>query len=216
MTKTDTIADPRVRELLAEATAWRLLGLLFERPREGWREDVEILSRLVSDPELQAAAAAAQDEASEGLYLALLGPGAPVSAREVTYRGMEDPGRIIADISAFYHAFAFHPETEEAPDHLAVEAGFLGYLRMKEAYARARGNEQEAEVAAEAAVRFREAHLSTLAWPVAERLESAGVRYLSLAAATLARRSSPRRDTPPTTTASLRLCDDCSLECGLE
>jgi nitrate reductase assembly molybdenum cofactor insertion protein NarJ len=216
MTKTGTIADPRVRELLAEATAWRLLGLLFERPRDGWREDVETLSRVVSDPELQAAAVAAQEEASEGLYLALLGPGAPVSAREVTYRGMEDPGRIIADISAFYDAFAFHPETEEAPDHLAVEAGFLGYLRMKEAYAQARGNEEEAEVAAKAAARFSHEHLAILAWPVAERLEATNVRYLSLAAAALTHRSGPRRDTPPTTTAPLRLCDDCSLECGLE
>ncbi len=216
MTKIDTIADPRVRELLAEATAWRLLGLLFERPRQGWREDVENLSRVVSDPELQAAAVAAQEEGSEGLYLALLGPGAPVSAREVTYRGMEDPGQIIADISAFYRAFAFHPETEEAPDHLAVEAGFLGYLRMKEAYARARCNDEEARIAATAAARFSDEHLAILAWPVAERMQATNVRYLSLAAATLARRFGPRRDTPPTTTAPLRLCDDCSLECGLE
>jgi nitrate reductase assembly molybdenum cofactor insertion protein NarJ len=215
MTKTDAIADPRVSELLAEATTWRLLGLLFERPREGWREDVEALSGVVSDPELLAAAAAALEEASEGLYLALLGPGAPVSAREVTYRGMEDLGRIIADISAFYDAFAFQPETEEAPDHLAVEAGFLGYLRLKEAYARARGGEEEAEVAAQAAARFREAHLTILAWPVAERLESLGVRYLSLAAIALAKRCGPRRETAPSVKAPLHLCDDCP-GCGEE
>ena len=216
MTETAAIADPRVRELLAEATAWRLLGLLFERPREGWREEVEALSRVVADSTLRSAAAVAQEEASEGLYLALFGPGGPVSPREVTYRGMEDPGRILADISAFYEAFAFQPETEEAPDHLAVEAGFMGYLCVKEAYARTRGNEEEAEIAAKAAARFREAHLSALAWPVAERLESTGVRYLTLAATALARRTGPRRDTEPTVKASPRLCDDCSLECGEE
>jgi nitrate reductase assembly molybdenum cofactor insertion protein NarJ len=216
MTETAAIADPRVRELLADATAWRLLGLLFERPRKGWREDVEALSRLVADPALRSAAGAAQEEATEGLYLALLGPGGPVSPREVTYRGMEDPGHILADISAFYDAFAFQPETEEAPDHLAVEAGFMGYLCVKEAYARARGNEEEAEIAAKAATRFREAHLSALAWPVAERLERTNVRYFSLAATVLAHRSGPRRDPGSTMKAPLRLCDDCPMECGQE
>ena len=214
MTEATAITDPLVQELLAAATAWRLLGLLFERPREGWWQDVEALSRVVSDPEIRSAAAEAQLEASEGRYLALLGPGGPVSAREVAYRGMEEPGQIMADIQAFYQAFAFQPETEEAPDHLAVEAGFLGYLCVKEAYARARGNDEEAEIAAAAAIRFCEAHLSAVAWPVAKRLESTGVRHLSLAAATLARRSGPRRDTQPTVKAPLRLCDDCSMECG--
>jgi len=214
MMQAAAIADPRVHERLAEATAWRLLGLLFERPREGWWQDVEALSRVVADPQIRAAAEAGREEASEGPYLALLGPGGLVSPREVTYRGMEDPGRILADIGAFYDAFAFQPETEEAPDHLAVEAGFVGYLCLKEAYARARGNEEEAEVAATAAARFREAHLSTHAWPVAERLEATGVRYLTLAATTLAHRTGPRRDTEPTVKSPLRLCDDCALECG--
>jgi len=216
MTQAAAIADPRVHERLAEAAAWRLLGLLFERPREGWWQDVEALSHVVTDPVIRAAAAAVREEASEGLYLALLGPGGLVSPRVVTYRGMEDPGRILADISAFYEAFAFQPETEEAPDHLAVEAGFMGYLCLKEAYARARGNDEEAEVAAKATARFREDHLSTLAWPVVERLTATDVRYLSLAATALARRSGPRRDTEATVRAPLRLCDDCSMECGQE
>ncbi|HWT82036.1 MAG TPA: hypothetical protein VN648_24890, partial [Candidatus Methylomirabilis sp.] len=111
MTEATAITDPLVQELLAAATAWRLLGLLFERPREGWWQDVEALSRVVSDPEIRSAAAEAQLEASEGRYLALLGPGGPVSAREVSYRGMEEPGQIMADIQAFYQAFAFLPET---------------------------------------------------------------------------------------------------------
>src|SRR5574341_155160 len=192
VTETAITADPRVQELLGEAATWRLLGLLFERPREGWWHELEKLSRELGGPAINAAAEAASEEANEGLYLALLGPGGPVSLREVAYRGMEDPGRILADISAFYEAFAFQPETEEAPDHLAVEAGFLGYLCLKEAYARARGNEEEAEVAAQAAHRFREEHLASFTWPIAERLEQAGVRYLSLAASALAPLSGPR------------------------
>ncbi|HSB79714.1 MAG TPA: molecular chaperone TorD family protein [Candidatus Methylomirabilis sp.] len=214
MKEAGAIADPRVQRLLAEATAWRLLGLLLERPRENWWQEVEMLSRKIPDPVIKAAGDAAQEEAKEGLYLALLGPGGPVSAREVAYRGMDDPGRILADISAFYDAFAFQPETEEAPDHLSVEAGFLGYLCLKEAYALARGNDQEAEVAAQAAHRFRESHLAIFAWPVADRLEEAGVRYLSFAASALAHRSAPRRDTAPTIPAPRATCDECSMECG--
>lgn len=216
MTEIAAVADSRLQHLLGEATAWRLLGLLFERPREGWWQEVDSLSRLVSDPEIRAAAETARDEASEGLYLSLLGPGGAVSAREVTYRGMEDPGHIVADIAAFHEAFAFQPETEEAPDHLAVEASFVGYLALKEAYARARGDEEEAEVASEASARFREDHLSVLTWPVAERLATTGVRYLALAATALARRSGPRRNTGTAGKAPLRSCDDCSMECGQE
>jgi nitrate reductase assembly molybdenum cofactor insertion protein NarJ len=210
------IGESRATELLREATAWRLLGLLLERPRDGWWQELEMLGREVADPEIRAAADAAREAANEGRYLALVGPGGPVSLREVTYRGMEDPGRIIADISGFYEAFAFQPETEEAPDHLAVEAGFLGYLCLKEAYARARGTEDEAEVAAQAAVRFREEHLSTLAWPVAERLAEADARYLSLAAAALARRAGPQPVTTMTAKEGMRSCDDCHMDCGLE
>ena len=182
MMETTAITNPRIQQLLGDAAAWRLLGLLFERPREGWWQEMEMLSQEVSDPAIKAAADAAQEGASEGLYLALLGPGGPVPPREVAYRGMEDPGHILADIGAFYDAFAFQPATEEPPDHLAVEAGFLGYLCLKEAYALARGNAEEAELVATAADRFREAHLSALAWAVADRVETAGARYLSIAA----------------------------------
>ena len=63
---------------------------------------------------------------------------------------------------------------EEASDHITVEAGFIGYLCLKEAYARVRGNEEETEVTAKATERFRQSHLSTFAWPLADRLEKTG------------------------------------------
>jgi nitrate reductase assembly molybdenum cofactor insertion protein NarJ len=200
--------------LLAEAAAWRLLGLLFERPRERWWQEVADLRREVEDPDIGAAADAAREEADEGTYLAVLGPGGAVSPREVAYRGMEDPGHLLADIEAFYAAFAFHPQTEEAPDHLAVEAGFLAYLSFKEAYARARANEEDAEIVAQAAARFREAHLSAFAEPVRDRLEQGGIRYLLLAAAALARRAGPPQDAKCAEAATLLPpCDACPLEC---
>ena len=217
MTETASLAAPRVQDLLGEAAAWRLLGLLFERPREGWWQEVESLRREVHDSEISAAVEAAQEEASEGLYLALLGPGGVVSPREVSYRGMNDPGQVLSDIRAFYEAFAFGPETEEAPDHIAVEASFMGYLRLKEAYARARGSKEEAEVASQGATRFCEEHLSTLAWPLAARSEKTEVRYLSLAARALAPRTGPRPAEHPAGESPLPLCDfDCPLDCSQE
>lgn len=216
MTETAAIAEPRIQELLGEATAWRLLGLLFERPRERWQQETEALCRAVADPQIKAATDSARAEASQGLYLALLGLGGAVSPREVSYLPMGDPGKILSDIRAFYEAFTFHPETEEAPDHIAVEAGFMGYLCLKEAYARARGRTDEAEVAAKASARFREEHLSCLAWPLADRLERTEIRYLSLAARAVARRAGPRGDTRVEREAPLPLCDDCPMECAQE
>jgi hypothetical protein len=86
---------------------------------------------------------------------------------------------------------------------------------LKEAYAWARGNEEEAEVAAKAATRFLETHLSTLAWPVAERIATADLRYLTLTASALARLSGPRPEAA-TVKAPLPLCEDCPMECGQE
>ncbi len=210
----DGTGEARVAALLHEAAAWRLLGLLLERPHDEWWQGVKTLSRACADPEIVGAAEAAVAAGDEGHYLAIVGPGGPVSLRAVTYRGMEDPGRIIADLRSFYEAFAFHPATEEAPDHLAVEAGFLGYLYLKEAYARARGSEDEADVAAQAAACFREEHLSGLAWPVADRLQSAGVRYLAVAATALARRAGSRRRAEAKLSSPAPICNPCPLECG--
>jgi hypothetical protein len=214
MRETAAITDPRVQEYLGEATAWRLLGLFFERPRDGWRQEVESLRPAVCDADIAAAVEAAREEATEGLYLAVLGPGGLASPREVAYRGMGDPGQILSDILAFHEAFAFRPQAEEPPDHVAVEAGFLGYLCLKQAYARMRGNEDEAEIAAEAAARFCEEHLSSLAWPLADRLEKTGVQYLALAARALARRTGPRREARGTGNSPLPMSDDCLLDCG--
>jgi len=209
------VVPPEIRDLLVEAAAWRLLGLLLERPREGWRREVQDLARECRDPDLAAAVDAARCEASEGLYLAIFGPGGVVSAREVSYRGMEDPGRILADLEAFYEAFAFTPRTEEAPDHLAVEAGFVGYLRLKEAFARTQGEDEKAATAAAAASRFLADHVSSSVQPFAERIATTEVRYLTLAAQALARRVGPPRAMLSAGVSPPVLCDDpCSFDCG--
>ena len=65
-----------------------------------------------------------------------------------------------------------------------------------------------------AAARFCEEHLSSLAWPLADRLEKTEVQYLALAARAIARRTGPRRDMEATGLTPSAQCDDCPMECG--
>lgn len=169
--------DERVVRAIAEAAEWRLIGLLFERPREGWREEIRALAREIDKPELRNAARMV-DAATEGEYLRLLGPGSAISPREVAYQPLADPGAILADLSALYEAFAYHPRAEDPIDHVAVEAGFVGYLFLKEAYAQNRGDEEAAERTAAVRVRFLDSHLSAFGGFV-QRLEAAGPSCLA-------------------------------------
>ena len=104
---------------------------------------------------------------SFGAFLALLGPGGPVSAREIGHRPVADPGHLLATLQACYQAFAYAPVTEEAPDHVSVEVGFMAYLRLKQAFA--------------------------LAEPLSLGLEPWGDSYLGRAARALFRTIGPRR-----------------------
>ena len=167
--------------VLREAVRWRLLGMLFERPRAGWHAEIQELGAGLDDERLQAAIAAAGD-AGEGAYQAVFGPGAPVSPREVGYRRREDPGTILAELKAFHTSFAFTPRAEDPVDHVAVEVGFAGYLRLKEAYALARGDHDAAAICHAAFERFRERHLRFLAEPLAVVLEGSPVPHAALAA----------------------------------
>jgi hypothetical protein len=204
---------------LAAAAEWRLLGLLFERPRPGWHQEITALAAEIRDPELLEAAAASVS-AHESEYLDVLGPGGSVSPREVAYRGREDPGAIVADVSAFYAAFAFHPRAEDPPDHVAVEAGFAGYLCLKEAYASARGNGEAANTAAAARARFTAEHLRFVAAPLGARIAGLSpVPHLLLAAAALVQRTGTvpagTADTPADEELGDGLgCDGCAGPCA--
>jgi hypothetical protein len=194
--------------LLQHAAEWRLLGLLFERPRPAWRLEIDALAAEVTDPALRAAAAAVRNT-TEGEYLSVLGPGGAVSPREVAYRPFQDPGWILAGLNYYYEAFAFHPRAEDPLDHLAVEIGFVAYLYLKGAYARAGGVREAAHAAAAAREWFLTEHLATPARSIAARLEAAGVGALSLAARCLAGRvpAVPASDACPD-------LDDLATACG--
>ena len=173
--------------LLLSATRWSLIGVLFERPVGDWNARLKALSSLASDPDLRNAAESAQEEASEGLYHSVFGPTGRVSLREVSYRNGLEPGSMLSELARYYEAFGYRPDIPEPGDHIAVQAGFVGYLCLKEAYARACNDEGKARITAEAARHFIVDHVSTSAKPLAALLENSGVRYLTLAGKSLLR-----------------------------
>jgi len=185
---TEVLAGP-ARPLLEEAAAWRLTGLLFECPSDAWRARLIELAPEVSDPELKAAVAAAPGEATEGLFHTTFGPGGSAAPREVSHRRVPDPGRFLAELAAYYSAFAYLPTTDEPLDHVSVEAGFVGYLRLKEAFALASGDDAAAAVARDAARQFVKDHIAVIAEPLATSLRASGIAYLGHASAALISRA---------------------------
>ncbi len=181
-------------KLLNEAAEWRLLSLLFDCPKGDWFQQVSLLGEQVSDKRLSKAARAAQTEATEGFFHSVFGPGGPAPGREVSYRGWVEPGQMLSELSAYYDAFGFKTSTNEVPDHVAVESGFIGYLRLKELYARECGDDENAEIAADAASSFIEDHLSKYAEKLNSLLSQSGVEYLEAAGEALFERVGPDKD----------------------
>lgn len=188
---TNTILNEREFQLAHEAAEWRLMALLFECPGDAWRAQISSLAKEVGDPELKAAAQSAQQEADEGSFHYVFGPGGPAPAREATYHQTVELGYLMSELQSFYNAFAFQPRTEEAPDHISVETGFIAYLKLKELYAMRCDDQSCATTAAEAAKLFIDNHLSNLAEPLCARLQDSGIDYLSKAASALTSRVGP-------------------------
>jgi nitrate reductase assembly molybdenum cofactor insertion protein NarJ len=201
---TNALLNERELRLAQDAAEWRLLSLLFECPGPEWRAQVGALMQEVADQDLKSAAQAALEEAGEGLFHYAFGPGGPAPPREATYHQTVQLGYLMSELQAYYNAFAFHPVTREAPDHVSVETGFVAYLKMKEIYALASGNEEQAATAAESARRFLEEHLANIAQPFAKHLEASDIPYLARAGAALLRRAGP----PPGPTSPLPILQD--------
>jgi nitrate reductase assembly molybdenum cofactor insertion protein NarJ len=183
-------------KLLREAAEWRLIGLLFECPVNDWRKQVKTLAKDVTDETLRQAVEAAQEEASEGIYHSIFGPGGPASAREVSYRSWVQPGYLLSELFSYYDAFSYNPVTYEVPDHVSVEAGFIAYLRLKEAYAMDCLDYEHATITADAARNFIDEHLSTMVEPLAKSLASSGVNYLALNGEAILRRVGAKKNEP--------------------
>lgn len=210
------IIDHTTTSLLQQAAEWRMLGLLFECPGPAWRKHVAALARDIADPTLQSTALAALDEAAEGDFHSIFGPGGPAPAREVSYHESLQLGYLISELTAFYSAFAYHPVTEEPLDHVSLEAGFIGYLRLKEAFAVANADPDAASVAREAASSFINDHLSCLAGPLAKSLSNSGINYLAAAGQALLARVGPPRSLPVIQSlAPVPDCVDSAFDCGI-
>lgn len=181
-------------ELLREAAEWRLISLLFDCPKGDWFKQVDELGRQVTDKRLKKAAKAARKEASEGLFHSIFGPGGPAPGREVSYRSWVEPGQLLSELSAFYTAFSYHAGSGEVPDHVAVETGFVAYLRLKELYARENGDDESAEITADAAASFTTDHLAKYAQKLKKLLAVSGIEYLQLASSALFERVGPDKD----------------------
>jgi len=205
--------EPRVRELLREAAEWRMLGLLLECPGDDWRRRIADLAATLSDPALLAAAELAREQGSEGLYHSIFGPGGPAPPREVSYCDSLQLGLLLSELEAYYRAFAYEPVTGEAADHVSVEAGFIAFLHLKEAYALASENSEQASVTADAAARFVKEHLSWIAEPLSAALCESGIGYLEAAGQALVVRVGPSRQRMSIPDGQLAAAEDGSDFC---
>jgi len=174
------------KDLLSKAAQWHLLSLLLSRPTAERKREVRQLREEVEPSLLRETAHAWEENAGEGAYLRLLGPGGIVAARAVAYRPFADPGWMLAEILRYHDAFGFHSTAEEPPDHIAVLVDFVAYLSLKEAYAGERGDDQAAALTRGAAERFVEEYLVPVAARLADRLEACGATDWSAAARLLA------------------------------
>ena len=182
------------KDIIVESAEWRLISLLFDCPTGNWFEDVRSLGKQVSDKRLKRAAKAAQKEASEGLFHSIFGPGGPAPGREVSYRGWVQPGYMLSELSTYYDAFSYKPLTKEVPDHVAVETGFIAYLRLKEAFALECFDDENAKITAAASSAFIDDHLSKYAEQMSKILANSGIEYLSLAGEALFKRTGRDKD----------------------
>jgi hypothetical protein len=180
--------------LLKDAAEWRLISLLFDCPTGGWFEEVKALGDKVTDKRLKRASEAAQKEASEGLFHSIFGPGGPAPGREVSYRGWLQPGFLLSEVSSFYNAFSYGAKTREVPDHIAVETGFVAYLKLKELYAIECGDVERAGITADASLAFIDEHVSKYAEKTSKLLAASGIDYLRLASEALFKRVGPDKD----------------------
>lgn len=198
--------------LLQEAAEWRLLSVLFEYPGRGWSERLSAIAADVHGPRLKQAAEAALNEASAGMHHSIFGPGGPVSPREASYTNGIQLGYLLAEISAYYSAFAYTPPQDEPVDHVSVETGLIAYLRLKQAYATACGEENKAAITADAAAEFLREHIARIASPIAAGLAPIAPAYLVTSGALLLERAGPRRTELGTFGADI--ADDEDATCG--
>jgi nitrate reductase assembly molybdenum cofactor insertion protein NarJ len=198
-------------ELLTEASQWHLLSRLLSRPVPERKREARELAAEIGDQRLRATALEWCENADEGNYLHLLGPGGQVPARAVAYRPFADPGWMLADIGRYHRAFGFDPLTEEPADHIALLAAFVSYLLLKEAYALENADAESADIALNARERFIDEYLVPVAPRMAERLDACGATNWSALARLIAEKLPEPQPAAvgPTLEPEVMQCDGC-------
>ena len=151
-----------VNQWLARAAAWRFGAELFREPHPDARNELQSLVPLLPESRrTDAARLAADEDARNDQYFAVLGPGGcPATESAYDLAAMANRGPLVAEVSAFYEAFGYPPRltSDLAPDHLVIELDFLGYLAMKVAYAQHEGRDADRDIAKAAYLDFRDRH----------------------------------------------------------
>jgi TorA maturation chaperone TorD len=167
-----------INDWLTRAGVWRFGAKLFQEPGGLRVEELQSLVPLLPASLKDSAAILAADaNARNDFYFTVLGPGG-CAATESAYdlAAMANRGPLIAEVSAFYDAFAYPPRLTSglAPDHIVVELDFLGYLALKVAHAIVEGQHAERETTEQAYIDFRDRHPRFWLEALRERLEQAG------------------------------------------
>jgi nitrate reductase assembly molybdenum cofactor insertion protein NarJ len=208
--------DAHTIGLLRDAAAWRIIAKLFECPDDYWRDDLTRLAAELDAPDVRAAVDAIDEAATPAQYYSVFGPGGPAPPREASYHDSLELGSLMSDLAGYYEAFSYAPKTSEPLDHVAIEVGFVSYLKFKEAYARAQGDAERAEITARAITQFVADHLARIAEPIAKILAASHLVYLVHASRALTQRVGPRPPSARLPMLQTTSEDDDSgeIECG--
>jgi TorA maturation chaperone TorD len=147
---------------LERAACWRFGSLLFQEPAAARTAELQALVPVLpAARRVDAAALAGEQGVRSERYYSVLGPGGCPAAESAYDRAaMANRGPLIAEVSAFYDAFAYPPRltTDLVPDHVAVELDFLGFLALKIAFALHEGRGEDREIAETAFFEFQKNH----------------------------------------------------------
>jgi TorA maturation chaperone TorD len=172
----DLAAGDGELELRALRAAAGRLGLAVEAPT--WRSIGRIRRRAERATE------------HRSVFGHVVAHGCPPYETEFGPRHVFGQSQELGDIRGFYEAFGVRPRRGgERPDHVACELEFLSLVALKEAIARARGEDGRVEVCRAAAARFLSDHagrwLPPLAALIARRAPDAGYAAAASIAASL-------------------------------
>jgi TorA maturation chaperone TorD len=208
--------DAGTLALLRDAAAWRVLAKLLECPDDHWHKDLCRLAAELNTPDVCEAVQVIDDTATPGQYYSVFGPGGPAPPREASYHDALELGSLMTELAGYYEAFSYAPRTSEPIDHVAIEVGFVSYLKFKQAYALAQDDTERAGIAARAAAQFVADHLSRIAEPLAHILAGSDLGYLECASRALADRVGPRPTSArlPMLQAPEAEDDSGAFECG--